>query len=235
VPVSPNLCADAVDTFAEETELRLEADGLLVPVKALGLKFHGYLDFNGFPPFAVGGTGRYGFILNEWLVEASQTLHELVVLSAAYNSADTNKLVAPESAAKHIDVHMGQFDVLRVSIGAASREVARAFGWILLLQSLAQAQARSYVLGSTALEREGMGHEGETHVYTGAPGEADFVGVAVEVSWVFSQGRRVQSSRLVDYTDPVSGTIITNAKLPPPSDPELRRSDELRRRALKST
>ncbi|HYE70507.1 MAG TPA: hypothetical protein VD932_03185 [Aquabacterium sp.] len=218
-------------TIAAGTLVTVQADNLWVPGRAVSLKINGYLDD---PDCSLGGSGagganggRYGFKLLELAVYGVQVRHELVHLTGTYNSADTKTLVYAAGASKLLDVHMGQFDVGRLSIGPATREVARNMGWIALLQSLAQSTSRTYVIGSAALDREGIAEVGETVSFSDG-----YSGVADSVTYSAAGGRRQLTIRAVDFRSAVTGgPDVTNSVLPPPRNPELRRSEEIRKAA----
>jgi hypothetical protein len=212
-------------------QVSVEADIPYISGKAIGLRINGYLDAG---DSTISGSGfRYGFALNDIAVHGVQVKHELVQLSGVYGSGDTSTVVAADAAGKLLDAHMGQHDCGELSIGPATREVARGMGWIALLQSLAQTRSRTYAISSRALEREGIAQAGETVEFSGGDalsGGEPFTGVIDTAAYTTIAGRRTLTLRAVDYaSDLTGGPGVSCAQLPQPRSIQLRRAEELRK------
>jgi hypothetical protein len=224
VPLSNQACIQYTAGAVNSDGLTLDIPVGLVPCRGIGLKINGYLKDDVSP-----GSNKYGFFMLDLAVYGVQKQYELVTLKGTYNSSDTNTLVSAGAALKQLDVHMGQFDCGEVYIGTATKEVARNFGWVTLLQALAASQAVGWLVSSYALDREGIAGLGSTVGFSDG-----FIGVLDASTYTVANGRRELNLRAVNYRETIAG-VLSCSQLPPPRHPALRRSTEIRKAATGRT
>ena len=167
-----------------------------VYARAIGIYFTGYL-------LRSELSARYGWILKDAFVSGvrrrSTNCH--IAGSAALN--DTTALVGADTAAKLLDVTMGQYKLEILDIGSATQSIAQGFATLQEIQALRLNDTRDYQLDTAGVETSGLPWPDLTIQLPDG-----WRGVPDSMTIDYQGGLRSISGRATNYRSDVIGSTI---------------------------